>query len=304
LNVLITGGCGFIGSHLVRALQMAGHAVRVLDVRAPDGERGHGSNVEFVHGSISDARRVARAMRDIEVVFHLAWASRTWHDDSGVHPLEERREIAENLLGMLNVLEAARTAGVHHLLFSGSAVVYGPTGAAQATEEHSCYPERSTIGGPMYGIAKLAAEKLCLVYQQRGLPVTVFRLHGVFAAGDLAHFGQMIRRARAGEPVQANREAGGEYIHLQDALGAFLLAMGNPRVWGQTLNLAGTHTYRDGELARTIIEAAGSSSPLVWIDDPTQAMVSVNVQKLRQVLGYQPEKGEFLTALIYEELRE
>lgn len=302
MKVLVTGGAGYIGSHLLEALRQAGHAVRVLDLRSPNDEHLAGPGLDFIQGSVTDPDLVALAMRDVEVVFHLAWSFRAWRFYPELRPEEERREIRENLFGTLNLLEAALAAGVRHLLFSGSAVVYGPTGPAQVDEEHACHPERSALGGPVYGITKLACEKLCLAYQQRGLPVTVFRLHGVFSEGYLNQFGQMIRQALTGEPMRTIRGTGGEYIHMDDALRAFLLAMDNLRAYGEVFNLAGSHTYSDSELARYIVEATGSESRIEWMEDPAQGMISVSVDKLFAVLGYEPRRGEFLTTLIQNSL--
>jgi UDP-glucose 4-epimerase len=281
MRTLVTGGAGYVGSHLVGALRQARHAVRVLDLCTANGD--------FTQGSIADRSLVAQAVRDVEVVYHLAW---------GFYPGDGRREIQENLFGTLNLLEAALAAGVRHFLFASTAVVYGPTGPVQVDEEHPCHPERSTIGGPVYGITKLACEQLCLVYQRRGLPVTIFRMHGVFSQGCLGQFGQMIEQAVAGEPVKATRQAGGEYAHLRDVLRAFLLAMGNPKAHGEVFNLAGSHTYSDPELARYIVETAGSESQIELVEDPTQGMISVSIDKLGWVLGYEPEYGGFLTGLI------
>jgi len=281
MQVLVTGGAGYIGSHLVDALRQAGHAVRVLDLQPANGDS--------IQGSVTDPSLVAEAVRDVEVIHHLAWA---------FHPGDERREIQENLFGTLNLLEAALAAGVRHFLFASSAVVYGPTGPIRVDEEHSPHPERSSIGGPFYDITKRACEQLCLVYQRYGLPVTIFRMHGVFSQGRLGQFGQMIERALAGEPVKAIRQAGGEYAHLEDVLRAFLLATGNPKAHGEVFNLAGTHTYRDPEPARYIVEIAGSESQIQLIEDPTQGMISVSVDKVCRLLGYEPESGDFLTRLI------
>jgi nucleoside-diphosphate-sugar epimerase len=183
-------------------------------------------------------------------------------------------------------------------VLASTAVVYGPSGPIQVDEKHPCHPERSTIGGPVYGITKLACEQLCLVYQRQGLPVTIFRMHGVFSQGHLSQFGRMIEQALAGEPVRVIQEAGGEYGHLKDIVRAFLLAMGNPKARGEVFNLAGSHTYRDPELAHYIVEATGSESQIELVEDPTQAMISVSVDKLLRLLGYEPEGGEFLIRLI------
>ncbi|MGA9349557.1 MAG: NAD-dependent epimerase/dehydratase family protein [Anaerolineae bacterium] len=80
MQVLVTGGAGYIGSHLVDALRQAGHAVRALDLRPANGD--------FIQGSVADPSLVARAVRDVEVVYHLAW---------GFYPGNERREVQENL---------------------------------------------------------------------------------------------------------------------------------------------------------------------------------------------------------------
>jgi UDP-glucose 4-epimerase len=286
MKVLVTGGAGYVGSHLVDALRQAGHEVRVLDLRPANGD--------FIQGSVADKNLVAQAVQGVEVIHHLAW---------GFYPGDERREIRENLFGTLNLLEAALAAGVQHFLFASTAVVYGPTEPSRVDEEHPCHPERSTIGGPVYGITKLACEQLCLVYQRRGLPVTIFRMHGVFSQDRLGQFGQMIEQALAGEPVKAIRQAGGEYGHLEDVVRAFLLAMGNPKTHGEVFNLAGSRTYHDPDLARYIVETTGSESQIQLIEDPTQAMISVSVDKLRRVLGCRPESGEFLTGLIRRALK-
>lgn len=293
MNVLVTGGAGYIGSHLVRALWQAGHAVRMLDLRMPSGEHSADPGCDFIRGSVADRDAVAQAVQGVKAVYHLAW--RFHHE---FHPEEERCEIQENISGTLNLLEAALAAGVSHFLFVSSAVVYGPTGPVQVDEERPCHPERSTLGGPVYGIAKLACERVCLLYQRRGLPVTVFRLHGVFSEDRLGQFGGMIEQALAGEPVSATRGAGGEYVHVSEVLRVLLLTTGNLRAHGQVFNLAGTHTYNDPELACYIVEAAGSESQIELIEDPTQEMVSVSIDKLRRLLEYRPERGEFLTGMI------
>lgn len=293
MNVLVTGGAGYVGSHLVIALWRAGYAVRALDLRPACADYAVGPGCEFVQGSVVDANAVVQAMQDAKVVCHLAW---------GFYPDDERRELQENILGTLNLLQTALEADVQHLVFASTAIVYGPTGPTRVGEEYPCHPARSAIGGPVYGIAKLTCEELCLAYGRRGLPTTVLRMHGVFGTGRLGQFGPMIEQALAGEPVKAIRGAGGEYVHLDDVLRVFLLVIGNPKAHGQIFNLAGSHTYSEPELAHFIVETARSESRVELVEDPAQEMVSTSVSKLARSLGCEPERGEYLTGLIRDAL--
>jgi UDP-glucose 4-epimerase len=289
MKILVTGGAGYIGSRQVQMLGQAGHQVRVLDLQPLADECLAVPACEFVQGNLADSASVVRAVQDVDVVYHLAW---------GFYPGDERREVQENVAGTLNLLAASRAAGVRHFVFVSSAVVYGPTGPGRVDEEHACHPERSTIGGPVYGITKLACEKYCLVYHRRGLNVTVFRLHGVFSGERLGQFGHMLECAQAGQPVKPIQGAGGEYAHLADVLRIFPLAMANPKAYGEVFNVAGVVTYRDSEVAHFIVEQVGAGSRIELVEDRAQEMVSVSVDKLSQLLGYKPERGEFLTQLI------
>lgn len=297
MQILVTGGAGYIGTQLVDALCRAGHTVRVLETRSPDSRR---PPVDYIVASITEPDAVARAMQNVEAVYHLAWRFLCAASQPEFQPEDERREIQENLFGTLNLLEAALAAGVRQFVFASSAVVYGPTGPTQVDEEHPCHPESSTIGGPVYGITKLTCEKYCLVYHQRGLPVTILRIHGVFSEGKLGQFETMIEQALAGRPVQAFREAGGQYAHIDDVLKACVLVLDDPSACGEVFNLAGAHTYRDPELAHFIVDIAGAKTELALIDDPGQRMISVSVGKLCKLLGHQPTKEEFLPDLIQQ----
>jgi UDP-glucose 4-epimerase len=292
MSTLVTGGSGYIGSHLLDVLRHAGHRVRVLDPRPIGRQHLADPGCEWVEGHTADPECAARATQDIDVLYHLAWS---------FHPDQEQREVEENLLGTLTLLKAALAARVSHVVFASSAVVYGP-GPIKVSEEQPCHPERSTIGGPLYGITKLASEKLCLVHQRRGLPVTIFRMHGIFSEKRLGQFGQMIEHALAGRTVRAIRDAGGEYAHLDDVVQAFLLAMDSLRAQGEIFNPAGSHTYRDSDLARFIVKVTGSKSQVELTENPEEQMVSVSVTKLHSSLGFSPRRGEFLTELIQHAL--
>jgi nucleoside-diphosphate-sugar epimerase len=235
-KVLVVGGAGLLGSRLVRALLNEERKVKVLDTRYGELEDAKTrSNLEFVgvgsdelRGGMADKQIVKEAVEDVDVVYHLAinWDGASWKHEL---PLTDLFEI--NIKAALNLLEASRSQGVSHFLFSSSAAVYGQTertiflgrGATArrvVDEETACSPELwDGDPGPAYAIVKLTTEKLCLMYHyHHGLPVTVFRIEYIFSSekelGDHAN------------------------VHVDDVVHAFLLATLNEKAYGQVFNLA------------------------------------------------------------------
>src|SRR4051795_2272539 len=131
MNVLVTGGAGFIGSNLVRALLQRGDAVRVLDNFATGSrENLDGLDVEVVEGELRSYERAHRAVRGVEVVFHLGALGSV--PRSVQDPLTTN---AVNVDGTLNVLLAARDEGVRRVVFASSSSVYGSSGQLPRTED-------------------------------------------------------------------------------------------------------------------------------------------------------------------------
>jgi UDP-glucose 4-epimerase len=174
VNVLVTGGSGFIGSNLVRLLLEEGHEVSVLDNLSS----GYSSNlspfpdVRVFEGDIRDSDMLSRAMRGVDVVFHLA--ASVGNTRSIEHPIEDS-EI--NVLGTLRVLEAARQAQVRKIVFSSSAGIFGELKTIPIREDHPVEPDSP------YGASKLGAEKLCLAYSKlydmEAVCLRYFNVYGV-----------------------------------------------------------------------------------------------------------------------------
>jgi UDP-glucose 4-epimerase len=154
-KVLITGGAGFIGSNLVRHLIEADNSVTVLD----NFMSGYRNNldpfpaVRIIEGDVRDKTTVEAAMRDVEVIFHLA--ASVGNKRSIDHPITDA-EI--NVLGTLQVLEAARKEGVRKIVTSSSAGIFGELKTIPIKEDHPVEPDSP------YGCTKLCEEKLCLSY--------------------------------------------------------------------------------------------------------------------------------------------
>lgn len=157
MKTLVTGGAGFIGSNIVNLLLQEGHEVVVLDNLMS----GYKNNldafdtVEFVEGDIRDSDLVGRIVRGVEVIFHLA--ASVGNTRSIEHPLLDS-DI--NIMGTLQILEAARQAGVRKVVFSSSAGIFGELKTLPIREDHPVEPDSP------YGASKLGAEKHCLAYSK------------------------------------------------------------------------------------------------------------------------------------------
>jgi len=249
-RVVVTGGSGFLGSRLVRALLDQRINVKVIDTRYGEleGLRSR-TNLEFVGigsdeivGGMTDSTLVAEAVTDVDVIYHLAI---NWNGASWKHKLPLADLFNTNIRGTLNLLEAAKSSNVKHLLFSSSAAVYGETErtlrlnhrgeTGKATEETVCRPELwDGDPGPAYAILKFTTEKLCLMYHHRfGLPVTVFRIEYMFEGRE--------------------ELSDGANIHVEDVVKAFLLATLNKKAYGQVLNLADRTPYMSATRARRLL---------------------------------------------------
>ncbi len=222
---LVIGGAGFIGSHLVEALLMEGHRVRVFDRIDPSGLYSEASPdaLEYVQGDFTAPDDLKGALANCATCFHLA--STTLPKTSNDDPVFD---VQSNLVASLRFLEQASQAGVKRVIFlSSGGTVYGPPHYVPIDEEHPTDPTNS------YGIVKLAIEKyLALFRLTKGLDYTVLRLSNPFGErqaitgtqGAIAVFmGKVLR----GEPIEiwGDGSVVRDYIYIRDVIEAMLLSM-------------------------------------------------------------------------------
>ena len=168
-KILVTGGAGFVGSVLVRRLLTAGSQVTVLDDLFTGRRDSIPEGVEFIEGSVTDAALVNEVVKRHTLIFHLAARNII---ASTANP---RDDFATNIGGTLNVLLAAREAGVERVVYTSSASVYGNPRSIPINEEDGL----ATLSP--YSVSKLAGENYCLAfYESYGLPVSVVRYSNVF----------------------------------------------------------------------------------------------------------------------------
>ncbi len=239
MQYLVTGGAGFIGSHLVEALVRDGDRVRVFDDFSSgtmENLGAVGDRVEIVRGDIRDGAAVRAAMHGVTYVLHQA-ALRSV-ERSVDDPVSSD---AVNVHGTLQVLEAARAAGVRRVVYASSSSVYGNAAVLPKREEGAATPISP------YAVSKLAAEHYCRVYSELyGLETVSLRYFNVFGPRQspesryAAVIPLFIRAAWQGEPleVHGDGEQSRDFTYVDNVVLASRLACTVPGVAGEVFNVA------------------------------------------------------------------
>lgn len=291
MRVLVTGGGGFIGSNLVRALAERGDDVRVLD-NFSTGNRTNLAellnDVEIVEGELRSYERVHAATRGVEVVFHqgaLPSVPRSVQD-----PLTTS---AVNVEGTLNVLLAARDEGIRRVVCASSSSVYGNSNELPRVETQSPDPISP------YGVSKLAAERYCVSFSRvYPLETVVLRYFNVFGpnqdptsqyAAVVPRFITAIADGRA-VPVYGDGEQSRDFTFVANVVDANLRAAEADRVSGSVLNVATGQATTVNELADKIGDILGRS---VQREEHAERTGDIrdswaDVTRARELLGWEP----------------
>ncbi|MDJ0974585.1 MAG: NAD-dependent epimerase/dehydratase family protein [Planctomycetota bacterium] len=264
MRVLVTGGAGFIGGHLIRHLLDAGHEVLALDDLSTGHREAVPSGALLVEGDVRDRARVAHLVGEVEVVFHLAAA---------VGPALVARDPAgtwsRNVRGTAAVLDACLERGARVLVLSSSEV-YGDerrraVPAGQPMREDELVAIDPGARRDVYALSKLAAESYALaLYRSALLPVTVVRPFNVIGPGQSARYGMVVARfaeaAVAGRPLPVYGDGSQErcFLHVDDAVTALLALAASPAAEGRIVNVGGSESIAIRDLAARMLALAGS----------------------------------------------
>lgn len=298
----VTGGAGFIGSHLVTALVEAASrdvnasrnaepAVRVLDNLATgrlENLAHVADQVEFVDGDVTDSATVAAALRDVDVVYHLAALPSV--PLSLERPLDVHRVCAT---GTLTVLDAARRAGVRRLVYAGSSSAYGQRHAGAQREEFRPQPLSP------YAAAKLAGEAYCeSFWHSFGFETVVLRFFNVYGerqdpAGPYAAVIPIfLNKLLRGEPLQIYGDGGQtrDFCYVGDVVQALLAAGSVPRAAGETLNVAHGRPTSLLELVERIGAAVGAEPDVRRLPARAGEIRDslADLTRTRQILNFTP----------------
>jgi UDP-glucose 4-epimerase len=305
MHVLITGGAGFIGSHLSERLLRQGDRVTVLD----DLSTGRLENIaglrsnpdfQFVRGSVEDSSTVNLLMAQCNVVFHLASAV-------GVQLIldEPVRTIRTTIHGTEVVLEAAHRFG-RPILITSSSEVYGKGARIPFSEDDDVVMGPTRHNRWCYAYAKAIDEFLGLAYhRQYGLPVTMVRLFNTVGPRQVGMYGMVVPRfvtaALEGKPLQVYGDGNQTrcFCHVHDVVDALVKLMATPAAVGEVFNLGSDQEVTINELAKRVIAAAGSSSKIERLsyqqaygqpfDDMARRVP--NLGRIRGAIGFAPRLG-------------
>ncbi len=287
-QVLITGGAGFIGSHLVRGLFDCGDRVRVLD-NLSTGSKANlaGLDVEFIEGDIRDTAVVQESIKDIDLIFHLAaFISVPGSMEDPVACYDA------NLNGSLNVLLQAGKAGVRRVVLASSAAVYGESDSPVA-ENHPLSPQSP------YAASKLAMEQAAKLFSQSFNLETVclrfFNAYGPRQSPDspyAAAIPKFIQAMLAGEPatIHGDGRQTRDFVYVRDIVEAMLMAADGDSLDGRVINIAGGKSVPIIELVE-ILQRFFPETPDPVFGPPRQGDLrfsAADISLAERALGYRP----------------
>ncbi|MEM4534289.1 MAG: SDR family NAD(P)-dependent oxidoreductase [Candidatus Korarchaeota archaeon] len=293
-KALVTGGAGFIGSHLVDKLVSKGWYVRVVDNFSSgrlENVEHHRSNsrVEVSKGDLKDPRVVEESVKDVDIVFHYAA-----NPEVRVSTTNPEVHFNENILATFNLLEAMRKRGVREIVFASSSSIYGEPEAIPVTEDASMRPVS------VYGASKAACENLIHAYSKLyGIKAIVLRYANVVGPR-LRHgvvYDFIVKLGRNAEELEILGDGNQvrSYIYVDDAVEATMVAYDNSEKLFNVYNVASEDWITINEVAEAVTHAIGLRSvkyaykPVLhgvgWIGDVKQ--IALDVSKLKE-LGWRP----------------
>jgi UDP-glucose 4-epimerase len=293
-SVLVTGGAGFIGSHLVeKLLELENRATSYdnLDSYYLGKEKNlhqlaNNKLFKAVNADILDYGTLLRSMKRADLVFHLA--AQPGVRFSMEHPTKTTRI---NILGTLNVLKAAKEAGVRRVIFASSSSVYGEAKFLPINEEHPTEPIS------VYGASKLAAEKYCQIFNdQLGLPVVMLRYHTVYGPRqrpDMA-FHKWTKCYFEHKPIviYGDGKQSRDFTFITDIIEGTLRAAEVEKIDGEIFNISGGSRVTVNEVVQKLLKELDTNNTAQVVYESAQLgdvpETHANIEKAKKMLGFKP----------------
>jgi len=295
-KTLVTGGAGFIGSHLTEALLRKGHAVRVLDDFSTGKKENlrfdqNCSSLEIIRGDIRDLEICRKAMEGIDYVFHqaaLPSVQRSVEDPLGSNSV--------NVGGTLNVLLASRENGVKRVMYASSSSIYGDTPTLPKKEGMPPAPLSP------YALQKYVGEQYCrLFYELYGLETVSLRYFNIFGprqdpnsiySAVIPKFIDALLKSQS-PIVFGDGEQSRDFTYVENVVHANLLGMSAEHLQGEAINIACGERTSLNHLFNVLKEIIGTNLSAFY-EEPRKGDVKhslADIHKGRQILNYEPEVG-------------
>jgi UDP-glucose 4-epimerase len=289
-RVLVTGGAGFIGSHVAEALTRRGHQVTALDDLSGGFRDNLVPDASFVEGSITDVGLVNRVFDEggFDYVFHLAA-----YAAEGLSHFIKRFNYTNNVVGSVNLLNASINTGVKGFVFTSSIAVYGASPELPMTEETPARPEDS------YGIAKFAVEQeLHACRDMFGLDFIIFRPHNVFGPRqNIADryrnvVGIFMNQILRGEPMSifGDGTQTRAFSYIDEVAPIVAESIEVPDAWNNVFNIGADQPYSLNELAGRVAHAMGTEPRIAYLAARQEVRhAHSSHDKVRRVFGDRPQ---------------
>jgi len=264
-RILITGGAGFIGSHLAKSFLEKGYLVKILDNFSSSNVNNildlfNYPNFKLIRGDVRDVELIKRITTDVDFLFHLAAQI---HVDRSI--IDPRYTFEVNTLGTLNILDSALENDVELVIYASSSEVYGTSQYVPMDEKHPLNPASP------YAASKVAADRLCASYYNTyKLPVVVVRCFNTYGPGQrdvgyAAAVPKFIRRAIQGLPpvIYGDGKQTRDYMYINDAVRAYELTLKSyENMLGKTVNFGTGKETKILDLSKIIIQLCGQKGNL------------------------------------------
>ncbi len=293
-RILVTGGAGFIGSHLTEDLVKNGYPVKIMDDFSTGSvnnimELFNYKNFKMIRGSVTDKELLSKATADVDVIFHLAAQV---HVDRSV--IEPRRTFEVNTLGTLNVLDAALENNIELVAYASTSEVYGSAQYSPMDENHPLNPASP------YAASKAAADRLCFSYYNTyRLPVVIVRCFNTYGprqkgSGYAAAIPKFLRRSLTHLPpiIYGDGLQTRDYMYVKDTVRAYKLVLNSPEnILGQAINFGTGQEISILDLSKTIVELSGNHlKPVHTSARPGEVKrLCADIAKAKKFLGFEPE---------------
>jgi nucleoside-diphosphate-sugar epimerase len=250
MKILITGATGLLGGHLIKELQQRGEQLRALVLPVEDAEKLVAQGVEVVLGDITNAETLGPAVKNIDLVFHLAGMMGVWR------PLADYQRV--NVTGSENLYKAAQAAGVRRYVHTSSHTVYGLGHGRYMTEHDPLRPDPDP-----YSLTKAEADRLIRrLMLTSDMETVIVRPGTFFGPGDRLHFGRMAQKMKTGKGVVIGSGYNAlPFCYVTDVVQGFLLAGYHEQAPGNVYNISNDRPLTQLEMFNAIADAVDGVRP-------------------------------------------